>query len=169
MKHNQGILESELLNEFTKKIEEFLNNKNGWKKVLPKFLKSSELTSNEALEIFQDFFFNTIIKNFLREDDGDMALFQYGVFDWGQGESFEINFTRQLVFTEDKNGYEGTKQLSFTLFYPPTLFTKDQEYNTWYHDYVNKEEWIRKIKQTEGFIGTENLPALRYEIRYEVV
>jgi hypothetical protein len=36
------------------------------------------------------------------EEDGDMLLFQWGTYDWGQGESFEINLTRQIIFPADE-------------------------------------------------------------------
>ncbi len=31
------------------------------------------------------------------EADGDMLLFQWGTYDWGDGERFEIDITRQLI------------------------------------------------------------------------
>jgi hypothetical protein len=36
------------------------------------------------------------------EEGGDMLLFQWGTYDWGQGESFEINLTRQIIFPADE-------------------------------------------------------------------
>src|SRR5678815_803153 len=31
------------------------------------------------------------------ESDGDMLLFQWGTYDWGKGQHFELDITRQLV------------------------------------------------------------------------
>ena len=31
------------------------------------------------------------------DEEQDMLLFQYGVFDWGQGERFELDLTRQFI------------------------------------------------------------------------
>jgi hypothetical protein len=31
------------------------------------------------------------------ESDGDMLLFQWGTYDWGKGEQFELDITRQLI------------------------------------------------------------------------
>ena len=50
------------------------------------------------------------------DDDGDMLLFQYGVFDFGEGPSFHYDLTRQL--TVDGSGDDGICQLSVTLHYP---------------------------------------------------
>jgi hypothetical protein len=66
--------------------------------------------------------------------DGDMLLFQWGVYDWGQGASFTYNITRQLIFphddfqeviaqadqTEGDSGDMAIFQLSLTLTYAPT-------------------------------------------------
>ena len=34
------------------------------------------------------------------ESDGDMLLFQWGTHDWGHGEHFEIDITRQLAWDD---------------------------------------------------------------------
>src|SRR6478752_9100506 len=31
------------------------------------------------------------------DDDGDMLLYEWGTYDWGEGESFEFNITRQFI------------------------------------------------------------------------
>ncbi|MFT4253349.1 MAG: hypothetical protein QM608_12770 [Caulobacter sp.] len=46
---------------------------------------------------------------------GDMLLFQYGCYDWGQGETFELDLTRQ--FSHDDDG--GLSQLHATLHFAP--------------------------------------------------
>lgn len=33
--------------------------------------------------------------------DGDMLLFQWGTYDWGQGEAFEIDLTRQAMLVPE--------------------------------------------------------------------
>jgi hypothetical protein len=65
------------------------------------------------------------------EADADMLLFQWGVHNWGAGEFFEYNITRQLIYPEtipadpalldDEEGEEEIiGQLSLTLKYAPT-------------------------------------------------
>ena len=34
---------------------------------------------------------------------GDMLLYQWGTYDWGAGESFEFDITRQLIFADDED------------------------------------------------------------------
>ena len=73
-------------------------------------------TASEAFDIFEKFFFIFDIKNFSKDSDNDTVLYQCGVYDWGKGKKFEIDFTRQLSFKEDGE-YKGMKQLHFTLYY----------------------------------------------------
>ena len=53
------------------------------------------------------------------EDDGDMLLFQWGTYNWGQGEWFDLNITRQLISGESGED-EDIWQLSLTFKYKPT-------------------------------------------------
>lgn len=69
------------------------------------------------------------------DDGGDMLLFQWGTYDWGDGEHFEIDITRQLIwdprswiakwwFTKllahPSIDYQAMWQLSLTLRFLPT-------------------------------------------------
>lgn len=52
----------------------------------------------------------------LARDDGDMLLFQHGCYDWGEGEHFQLDLTRQ--FTASNRG-RTISQLRLTLLFPP--------------------------------------------------
>ena len=54
----------------------------------------------------------------------DTLLFEYGVFDWGQGENFDLKITRQVVFA-GSNGFDADDhivQISITHRYRPAPF-----------------------------------------------
>lgn len=53
------------------------------------------------------------------ESDGDMLLFQWGTHDWGEGQHFEIDFTRQLLVPRDEEDPD-VLQLSLTFRFPAT-------------------------------------------------
>jgi len=48
----------------------------------------------------------------------DMLLFQWGVYDWGKGQFFEMNITRQFI-ENDRQGDDAISQLSLTFKYLP--------------------------------------------------
>jgi hypothetical protein len=50
---------------------------------------------------------------FEQHEDADMLLFQWGTYDWGTGEQFTFNLTRQIIVCEDAED-EDIWQLSLT-------------------------------------------------------
>jgi len=54
--------------------------------------------------------------------DGDMLLFQWGTYDWGDGLAFEINITRQLILTDDDENTP--RQLALAFLFPPAAAPK---------------------------------------------
>jgi hypothetical protein len=53
------------------------------------------------------------------EQDGDMLLFQWGTYDWGQGPHFEVDILRQLSLSEEGDD-EDIWQLHLTYRVAPT-------------------------------------------------
>lgn len=51
------------------------------------------------------------------DEEGDMLLYQWGCYDWGQGESFEFNITRQFMDAAGED--EEIRQLSLTFKFKP--------------------------------------------------
>src|SRR5262245_14405764 len=51
-------------------------------------------------------------------DDGDMLLYQWGAHDWGAGEAFELNITRQFLAAADDE--DEPRQLSLTFRFRPS-------------------------------------------------
>ena len=39
-------------------------------------------------------------------EDGDMLLFQFGTFDWGEGKQFNLKLNRQIIYPEEDNTEE---------------------------------------------------------------
>ena len=68
----------------------------------------------------------------LAEDDlSDMLLFQYGCYDWGQGERFEIDVTRQFIAADECDD-DALSQLHFTMYYEPDDILRDiGRHNQW--------------------------------------
>ena len=52
------------------------------------------------------------------ESDGDMLLFQWGTYDWGNGAMFEIDMTRQLIATNGED--DDIWQLHLTYRFAPS-------------------------------------------------
>lgn len=71
-----------------------------------------------ALRVLCDFY-RTVPADGCRsqDEDGDMLLCQWGVHDWGHGESFEFDFVRQFN-RADADDDDAISQLQLTLYFP---------------------------------------------------
>lgn len=66
------------------------------------------------------------------DEDGDMLVYQWGCWNWGSGESFEFNITRQ--FMDASGADEGILRLSLTFkFKPSDALRKLADGNRWCH------------------------------------
>lgn len=91
--------------------------------------------------------------------DGDMLLFQWGIFDWGSGPTFEYDITRQLITAPGED--EDIWQLSLTLRYPPDEeCARLESGNRWHAAPEDLEEFA-------GFIARH--PATVYATAHRVV
>ena len=67
--------------------------------LIGKGLQQRDLTLADGCEAVFDFYRDLRPRGhvFEQEKSSDMLLFQWGTYDWGMGEHFEFNLTRQLV------------------------------------------------------------------------
>ena len=76
---------------------------------------------------------------------GDMLLFQWGTYDWGSGEMFELDITRQLI-PKDAAYDDEIWQLSLTYSFPPDDKLRAlQEGNEW-------ASGIAELRDFEAFV-----------------
>ena len=76
---------SKFENKVLKEYKEKLEVDNSIKNIIKVFIKN----------------YSTVNKKFNRDEGTDMLLFQYGVYDWGEGKNLEIDFVRQLIKNDD--------------------------------------------------------------------
>lgn len=60
-------------------------------------VKLSSLSPTQGINLMLDFYSDERAEGCQIEEDGDMLLFQWGVYDWGEREHFEVNITRQFI------------------------------------------------------------------------
>jgi hypothetical protein len=113
------------------------------------------------------------------ESDADMLLFQWGVYDWGAGEFFEYNITRQLIYPEtipadaalpdDGDGEEEIfGQLSLTLKYAPTSELRAiPSGNRWCHDLADLSTFTTFIVDCEATKRVQHHAIVARELHFE--
>lgn len=124
-----------------------------------------ELTPEKALELIIEFYHSTQVKGVDRDiQDNDMLLFQYGTYDWhdGNGSNFSLDFTRQIILEIEHEPY----QIGFILYYPPGIVGDIGSYNRWSIADQSVGDWATEIKSTKGFKMVSSRKAKSFEIRF---
>jgi hypothetical protein len=118
---------------------------------------------------FSEFYATMPASGLSSSPDGDMLLFQYGVYDWGRGEFFEFDLTRQ--FTASGNGDDDTiSQLHCTTMFEPTPELRAiRPSNTWCYDLAELPAFKNAILASEAYQAALIATPIRREIRWELV
>lgn len=67
-------------------------------------------------------FYQKVSPNGCDGDEGDMLLFQWGTYDWGEGPHFEVNITRQFIESALEDD-DAISQLQLTFNFPESAST----------------------------------------------
>ncbi|MBN2583729.1 MAG: hypothetical protein JXL80_11740 [Planctomycetes bacterium] len=73
-------------------------------------------TVSDTLQVMFDFYAQVRFDDYVANESGDMLLYQWGTYDWGKGEHFELDLTRQFILPDEDEPF----QLSMTLIFEPT-------------------------------------------------
>lgn len=135
---------------------------NEYKKWIGENFNDDQLSNvDEIIDVSLTLFEEIKVKGIAGNDeDGDMLLFQYGTYDWGNGKYFEFDITRQFIKSNEDEPY----QLSMKLFFEPI---QCKSYNCWSNDFENIEKWVENIKETEGYKLGKNSKNIKFEICFE--
>ena len=103
------------------------------------------------------------------ESDGDMLLFQWGTYNWGEGRFFEFDITRQFITFTDDEDYV-TSQLRFTFFFEPCPALEDlQPGNKWCYNPRDLMEFEAFIKDSSAYRTVPKLNTHHVEVTYSEV
>ena len=80
------------------------------------------------------------------EADGDMLLFQWGTYDWGDGPAFEVDITRQLIVADDED--EEPRQLRLTFRFEPASGGAAGEGTKWCQSLAELARFRRFVTQS---------------------
>ncbi|MCL1919356.1 MAG: hypothetical protein FWG14_13860 [Peptococcaceae bacterium] len=138
---------------------------NEYRKRVNESLKNSELTALLLVELSARLFQELKVKNIADpEDDGDMLLYQYGIYQDGEhGKYFSFDITRQFITLTEEEPY----QLCFTLIYDTDQFEGIDSYDSWSIDFDNLESFINDIKRTDGFELAGKSEPKTYRIEFD--
>ena len=142
-------------------IEKLINNSEAFKLV----------EGAKLLELVIELYKKYRIENTSIEEDGDMLLFQWGTYNWGDGYFFEVDLTRQIILAlkDPDEAADSMRQLRVTLKYKPNSETKEMgEGDQWCHSPSLTAEFLDFVQSSVAFLWSSlNKPyAVRVELDY---
>ena len=103
------------------------------------------------------------------EPDADMLLFEWGVYDWGRGEQFEVSLTRQFAIA-DEEGDDALSQLRLVASFAATPEAKQLPAgNLWCDRHIDTPHLRRFMADHKALQLAASMPRLRAEIVWSPV
>ena len=156
-------------------------------------LSLDSLTPDQAVGSMVQFYREVRADDVDMDDDGDALLFQWGVYDWGEGVFFDYNITRQLIYADtalpdpaadgeeawgekEEVGDEDLEadgddiifgQLSLTLKFAPTDSLRAiADGNKWCQGLAELPAFIAFIAQNEATKAVQQAQVLKRELYF---
>jgi hypothetical protein len=124
----------------------------------------ASMTPSVGIELMLAFYREVRASSPLAED-GDMLLYQWGTYDWGEGESYEVDITRQFIDEEHE-----IRQLSLTFHYPPTeVFRAVGQGNEWCRSPKELNDFRSWILSAASYTAVSNQRAARVSVELDDV
>jgi hypothetical protein len=129
-------------------------------------IKEKDISLKTLPDLFLAFYLDVPFETIDKEEDGDMLLFEYGTFNWGQGANFQIGLTRQLIGMHDdeEEAEDYMYQLQVTLFYNPSEFESLPAFNKWSNEFSDLNDFKNMIVNSAGYQVALSKKAIRLEI-----
>ena len=134
------------------------------RKILGPELQS--LTPRRAVQAILAFYRDVRADDCELDEDGDMLLVQWGINDWGEGEHFSFDMTRQFIVGPGED--EDIRQLGVTFRYPPEdSLAALGSGNRWCHRPEHVDGFREFIEASEPFRAIADRRAATVDLRYE--
>ena len=115
----------------------------------------SALLPAEGIRLMLEFYANERADGCAIDQDGDMLLYQWGTYDWGEGEFFEFNITRQFMDAAGED--DDIRQLSLTFKFEPTeALRKLADGNRWCATPDEVDEFRTFIEASDAYMTLAN-------------
>ena len=129
-----------------------------------KGIKVDSLSLSDFPRLLIDYYQDVEFTEVDRADNGDMLLFQYGTYDWGDGRYFEIGFTRQFYQIFGDAADHEVIQQSFTFYFDPERFQHIGSFDLWSNAAATLALYEKAIASSQGYRQALGHRAERFEI-----
>ena len=127
----------------------------------------SSLAVSDGVNLMLDFYSNERAVDCKIESDGDMLPYQWGCCDWGKGEFFKFDITRQFISGNGEDDDIHQLQLIFTFEPTPTLRQLGSG-NRWCYSTEEVDAFRSFIQLSPSFLAVQALPRPAVELDFGV-
>ncbi|MES2288005.1 MAG: hypothetical protein V4547_20120 [Bacteroidota bacterium] len=132
-------------------------------------IDEKNLDISQLVNCFTKFYESIKFDGLTNRLEADMLLVQWGTFDWGEGENFEFNLTRQFIISHSVDDEE-ICQLSFTAYFKPTeQFHLINSENYWCESINELGSFTTFIYASKAYNIVKDLKSLKTNIWFEFV
>lgn len=96
------------------------------------------------------------------DSDGDMLLFQWGTYDWGNGPRFELDITRQFIRAAGED--DDIWQLSLTFVFPRNVITGG---NRWCTHPAELDDFAAFVQSHPAYVAAADVAPATIELDFE--
>lgn len=132
------------------------------------------LSVDDSIQLMTGFYKKIRVDDCKLEEDGDMLLFEWGVYDWGRGSFFTYTITRQFIFPETFGDAEESWledvfwQLSLSYAFNPTDELKSvKRGHKWCESPNNITDFLEFITTCEATQILKGYPVETIELTFE--
>jgi len=134
-------------------------------------IECSEYFKNNDMYLLFNYIFELYeqkrVTNTSIDDDGDMLLYQWGSYEWGEGKYFELNITRQTMgtFDDPDEQSDSMKQLGVTFKYQETASVTDiKGGNFWCNQPDSLSEFANQIFNHVAYLWAVSREPINVEV-----
>ncbi len=125
------------------------------------------LTVAEGFSLMLHFYRDTRAED-CSANDGDMLLYQWGTYDWGDGKFFEMDFTRQFMLSADEDD-QSIWQLSLTFKFAQSDSLKAlSSGNRWCYEPTPSAitQFGEFLRGSPAYAAVDGIPLVKVELDY---
>jgi hypothetical protein len=127
----------------------------------------ASLRPSDGIDLLLRFYREERAEGCAIDEDGDMLLFEWGCFDWGEGESFELKITRQFMGGGGED--EEIRQLSLTFKFSPSASLRNAgQGNRWCSTPDGLDEFRSFITASPATKAVAESQPIKVTLRYGV-
>jgi hypothetical protein len=139
-----------------------------------KFVRKSgttiaRLAPENGIRLMLEFYKQIRADNCPIDEDGDMLLYQWGTYNWGEGPYFQCDITRQFIET----GFEGDdsiSQLSMCFYFCPSEELKElKSGNRWCSSPTELSDFESFIKANATYLRFATADPAKIKVKYSKI